>query len=245
MGYELTVEDDKIADPMIRVTDLETQKWLELPFDNTEDEDIERLIREFPDMYQQLIPVDDQGPEAEAFENLPNRIVDVLLEAIDPDEFAQDYTAAQSKVGGKPLDQVPAGKKIVRAVQFRTGHRLYVWRTNKRREHYGSGPNSFYGGYRFVSSDGTILFEGGRFHPGGGQVDLASDTAIAMLMQGICVNPDEFEEEFFKGYTPEQLEWVHSNACKEIEMDVSGDPDVVDTFPWKDLPGYEHTPQEA
>lgn len=247
MGYELTVEDAQMGGPMIRVTDLETQKWLELPMDeNTEDEDIERLIREFPDMYSQLVPIegDEDNPEL-AGEALPNRIVDILLEAIDPDEFAQDYTVAQSKVGGKPLDPSPAGKKVIRAVQFHSGHKLYIWRTNKRREHYGTGPGSFYGGYRFVAPNGTILFEGGQFHPGGGNVYLASDAAIALLMQGICMSPDEHEDEFFAGYTPEQLEWANSAVCREIEMDVSGDPGMLDTFPWTDLPGYEYTPQEA
>lgn len=251
-GFELTVNDlDGTSDPMIRVTDLETKKWLELPLDdNTEDEDIERLIKDFPGMYSMMVPIDEpwHGEEDGLWypeESLPHRIVDVLLEAInlDPEDFAQGFTKEQSRVGGKPFDQVPAGKKIIRAVQLRSGHRLYLWKTNKRREHYGTGPGSFYGGYRFVTPDGTILFEGGGYHPGGnGELD--SDTAIAELLRGLCLDPNEHEEEFFEGYTPEQLEWAKSADRAEIEMDLAGDPGMMDEFPWTDLPGYERTPQE-
>lgn len=245
-GYELTVEDDHIDDPMIRVTDLETQKWLELPFEGTEEEDIERLIREFPSVYSSMVPVDDPGYEDEdVVEALPHRIVDVLLEGvnIDPEDFASGFSKEQSRVGGKPFNSQPTGKKVIRAVQFRSGHKLYIWRTNKRREHWGRGTHSFYGGYRFVAPDGTILFDGDGYHPGGNG-DLESNTAIAELVLGLCISPDEHEEEFFKSYTPEQLEWAVSDDAREIESDIGGDPGMLDEFPWTDLPGYERTPQE-
>lgn len=253
-GYELTVEDDHIDDPMIRVTNLETRQWLELPFEGTEEEDIERLIREFPDrytaMFQSEPPLEDQGqydPEgAWEVESIPIRIVDVLLEAvnIDPEDFASGFSKEQSRVGGKPFDQVPSGKKIIRAVKLFSGHRLYLWRTNKRREYHGYGPNSFFGGYRFVAPDGTILFEGEEFHPGG-NYDLGSDTSVAMVLQGLCLDPETNDSELFDDYTPEQLEWASSDVCRQIESDVSGDPGMMDEFPWTDLPGYERTPEEA
>ena len=253
-GYELTVEDDHIDDPMIRVTNLETHQWLELPFEGTEEEDIERLIREFPDRYTSMFPseppLEDQGqydPEgAWEVESIPIRIVDVMLEGvnIDPEDFASGFSKEQSRVGGRPFNSQPTGKKVIRAVQLRSGHKLYIWRTNKRREHWGRGTNSFFGGYRFVAPDGTILFDGEGFHPGG-KGDLTSNASIADLVQGLCISPDDHEEEFFKSYTPEQLEWAVSADAREIENEIGGDPGMLDSFPWTDLPGYERTPEEA
>lgn len=239
-GYELTVEDAQMGGPMIRVTDLETQKWLELPMDeNTEDSDIERLIREFPDMYTQVVPVegDEDNPEM-AVEALSNIIVDVLLEVFDPEEFVTDYSKSEERPGGRPLDPTP-GNKLLRAVVFQRGHKLYVWRTNKRREYYGGALHSFYLGYRFVAPNGTIIFEGTGWHPGGGFRGEVSNYVLADLVRGLTLSNEEIDDEDIAKLTPEQRAWLEDPAREEIEMDVSGDPGMLETFPWKDLPGYE------
>lgn len=247
-GYELTVQDAQMGGPMIRVTELETKKWLELPLDeNTELEDVENLIREFPDVYSQMVPIEgDEDNHNFAGEGLPCEIVDVLLEAVDPDEFMQGFSRAEERPGGRPLAQVPTGKKILRAVELRTGHKLYVWRTGERREHY-AGPASFYLGYRFVSPNGQIIFEGSGFHPGGGFNGEVSDKSLLMLVQGLCLDRNDIDDEELSKLTPEQVDWMDSSDCGRLSMDVAGYDDFGqdDPVPWKDLPGFGHTSQAA
>ena len=242
-GYELTVEDDRIADPMIRVTDLETKKYLELPFDGTEEEDIERLITDFPNVYATLTPIDEPWYAGDDDAGVPEescarRIVDVLLEG-DVDDFVGDFSRGQEIEGGKPLSPVPDDKDVVRAVRFQTGHALYMWETY-RRSKYGQPVL----GYRFMAPNSTILFQGEDYSPGALH-DPIGNESIAGLMGYLTQRPGDTDEEYFSKYTPAQLEWAESSECEQLSGDLSGDPGMLESFPWEDLPGYEYGQEEA
>lgn len=238
---ELTVFDDAVGSPHVRVTDLETQKWLDLLLDsNTEVDDVDRLITEFPDIYAQMVPIegDEDNEEFYGMESLAHKIVDVLTETADPEEFIQDFSRDQERVSGRPLDPTPTGKDLLRAIQFETGHKLYVWRTTKQREHYGNGPASFYLGFRFVSPSGLIIREGEEFHPGGRYRGEADDNAILMLVQDLMAGTDDIPDENLETMTPEQRAWADDPARESINMDVAGHDGFENGYPapWKDLP---------
>lgn len=232
-GKELTVFDDGSESPMIRVTDLETRHWLELPLDgNTEDTDIDRLIRNFPDIYAQIVPIED--PQ-DFEESLPIKIVDILIEG-DLDDFMSGFSQSQEREGGRPLDPAPTGRNVLRAVQFETGHKLYLWRSDKQREHYGSGPNSYYLGYRFVSPTGLIIYEDSGFHPGGGWNGEITDDVVLMLIQGLVLGNQDIDEEDLAAMTPEQRAWLEDPDRERIEMDVGGLDSIQDgPPPWREL----------
>lgn len=227
-GKELTVEDDGIDDPMIRVTDLQTGQWLELDFDNAEEDSVDNLIRNFKSVYAQLTPVDDDyGDEFD--ESLATRIVDVLLEN-DIEGFLSDFSKGEERPGGRPLSPTPTGKKIERAVEL-DGYKLYVWKTNERREYYGTGPASFYLGYRLVSPEGKIIFDGSGYHPGSGYRGVVDDNTILNLLQALFNSSDDD--------TPDQQELVNSELAGDFLMAFDGIDDLEGRQPpWRDLMGH-------
>jgi len=254
-GKQLEYDDhNPHIPPQVIIRDTPTGRWLAIEAEADPDL-IASTIEHFDSQYAAMLPeIENPGRDGEEDghmydewdESLPHRIVDVILDGLDPDEFAQDFAKDQDRVGGKPFDPQPQGQQILRAVQFDTGHKLFVWRTNKRREHYGYGPKSFYLGYRFVAPDGSILFSGDTYHPGA-MKDPLGDESLLGIVQSLCMSPEEHEDEFFTDYTPEQLEWTRSPAREQIDMDVPGHDGFEEGYPppWRDLPGYEYTPQEA
>lgn len=232
---ELTVVDRDGEDYVV-VTCPDNGRWLDASLSNLDDiEDLENMVTEFHDIASQFEwpdgPSDDDVVEA-----LAVRIVDILLEW-DIEDFVSGFSKDQERLGGRPLDPTPTGKEILRAVQFETGHKLYIWRTDRQREHYGYGPNSFYLGYRLVSPTGQIIFEDSGFHPGGSWRGEVTDNEVLMLIQWLSDSRDNLDEEDIAKMTPAQLEWLDSEARERIEMDVSGHDGFEEGYraPWREL----------
>ncbi|MGV0949092.1 MAG: hypothetical protein ACOYB3_00160 [Azonexus sp.] len=252
-GKQLEVED---RHNHIIVRNLTDHRWLAIPLDS-EDDAIKNLIDNFDSQYAAMLPeIENPGRDGEEDghmydESLSHRIVDVLLDSYDPDEFIQDYNRVETRPGGTPINSEPSGKRIIRAIQLETGHKLYVWRTSKQREHWGTGPGSFYMGYRLVAPSGQILVEDDGFHPGGRHRGRLSNSGLAMLVQSLCSDSDGFDDEEIELMDTTRREWLKNPAREELEFamsmasDEGGDfPDDA-SYPWRDLPGYEYTPQEA
>ena len=67
--------------------------------------------------------------------------------------------------------------------------------------------------YRLVHPDGWIVFEGSDF--GANETD--SDDTVRSLISFLTLRKGDTDDEYFKDYTPEQLEWRDSSA-EELSM---------------------------
>lgn len=259
-NHRKTLEYDNTnpnTSPQVIIRNMGDNRWLAFADDgNLEPEDVRNTIVNFDAQYAAMLPEieqpfgpdynydDDEGDEGdegddEFVESLPYKIVDVLLEA-EEDAFLTDFSREQEREGGTPLNPVPTGKNIVRAVELPLGYRLYIWKSDKRREYYGMGPSSFYLGYRIVKPGGTIVFEGSDFHPGSvGEREFLSDSTIASLLIGLLLDPRENDEEFFGGMSPYQVEFLKSEDADTLRQ-AAFDAEDGRLIDWKDLPGYEY-----
>lgn len=79
--------------------------------------------------------------------------------------------------------------------------------------------------YRVVTPTG-VVFEGNQYRPSPlnyGDTGKILDGLIFFL----CVRPGDTDQEYFKDYTPEQIEWANSWECEFISADLSTEDEEI------------------
>jgi len=151
---------------------------------------------------------------------------------ITPGELVRGYEAGQ-KVGGHPLGLLPPNvdeDQILRVVKVLGKYTLALWDTYERDSHRTLG-------YRFSGPSGRVLFQGQDYHvPGHHALD--SNETVQGLLGWFVLKPGDTDDEYFKDYTPEQLEFAESDDAERINDYTVEDSDVSAII--RDVPGFEH-----
>jgi hypothetical protein len=154
------------------------------------------------------------------------QVVDSLLEGNYARRLAsKGLLRGHAVMGGIDPD------RILRAVVI-DGYTVITWDTYSRRE--GTGHN--YIGYRLVSPDGKVLFEGDRLGvPAGKAID--SDYTIKQVLSWLTLKPGDTDDEYFAGHTEDQLNWAQGEDAERLSIyGIEDEPVKFD-----DLPGFEHS----
>ena len=81
--------------------------------------------------------------------------------------------------------------------------------------HYQKGGRKYYG---YELKDGRkIIFKGTDFGPG---YCTAPDSleAVYGILGFLTVQEGDTDKEYFEKYTPEQMEWIRSSRCEELNL---------------------------
>lgn len=105
------------------------------------------------------------------------------------------------------------------------GYRLTTWATSRRD---WRGQTTI--GYRLTPPEGVAVFEGEDFHGSPLHAD-DSDETLASLMGFLTLRPGDVDREYFRNYTPEQMDFARG-AAEGLSMwgfsEADGRPGFVD-----------------
>lgn len=116
----------------------------------------------------------------------------------------------------------------LRKVRLEGGYTLATYDTGRTDER-----GQTYIGYEFAGPDGVAIFDAEDFRAGACTA-IDSDAALRGLLGFLTLRPGDTDEDYFAGYTPEQMAFAETEA-EQLQI-YTEDEDPV---PFENLDGWE------
>lgn len=123
-----------------------------------------------------------------------------------------DPIAALSRLKIRSV-KLPTEESFLRWVKLPGGYSLFLWDTGRRT---GGAFGRCDLGY-VLRKGRRVIFEGDRYSPGAGTA-IDSDAAVFGLLGFLTLKPGDTDPDYFRDYTPGQLEWASSDDAERLAM---------------------------